>query len=308
MRKLLLIVALLFVTALGGLLVAPSFVDWNRWKPEIADRIAAATGRTVAIDGALSLALLPVPAVTAHGVRIGNAPGATAPEMARIGAFELRLAVAPLLSGRIVATCLRLVEPVLEIERLASGRWNLELATGDRQAQRGEARGARATVAIATLVVERGPIVWRTPEQPERIEAIDAVASIDSVEGPFRARGSARWRKATAAFETEMGRLGEPRLPARLVLDAGRAGRLELAVDLAGDAVSGQASLAGDDLGQLVAALGGASPWSSPHRYSVAGRLGGTTGSIRLDDASVMLDETRGTGAIRLDLSGVPLV
>ena len=48
-------VALLLATAIIG----PSFVDWNKYKPQIIEQVKNATGLEVRIDGDLSLALLP---------------------------------------------------------------------------------------------------------------------------------------------------------------------------------------------------------------------------------------------------------
>ena len=49
------------ILALAAVLVGPSFVDWNRYKPEIVERLEAATGRQITIDGPIAFAMLPVP-------------------------------------------------------------------------------------------------------------------------------------------------------------------------------------------------------------------------------------------------------
>src|SRR5689334_17251640 len=86
------------VVFVAALLVAPSFIDWNKYRPEIAQQIGAATGREVTLAGPLSMTLLPSPTVTARDVRIANVPGAAAPDMLQLAALDLRLAALPLLS------------------------------------------------------------------------------------------------------------------------------------------------------------------------------------------------------------------
>ena len=44
-----------------ALLVAPSFLDLNSYKPMLAAEVKKATGRDLVVDGPVSLSLLPVP-------------------------------------------------------------------------------------------------------------------------------------------------------------------------------------------------------------------------------------------------------
>ena len=46
-----------------GLLVAPSFFDLNKYKPELVSQVKKATGRDLVLDGPVTLSLLPVPVV-----------------------------------------------------------------------------------------------------------------------------------------------------------------------------------------------------------------------------------------------------
>ena len=73
----------LVVITVAALLVGPGLWDWNGYKPEILERFKAETGRQMAIDGDLSLAVLPSPRFAVDGVRIANIEGATAAEFAR---------------------------------------------------------------------------------------------------------------------------------------------------------------------------------------------------------------------------------
>ena len=118
--------ASLIVLALlvAALFLVPLLLDWEQYKPEIAERLETITGRDVTIDGPLAVTILPTPTIEAADLRIANAPGAAAPDMARIGALDLKLALGPLLGGEIAVTSLELVEPVIELQRLADGRPN----------------------------------------------------------------------------------------------------------------------------------------------------------------------------------------
>lgn len=291
MRKVSAFIAVLLVAAVAALLVAPSFIDWNRWKPEIEARLAAATGRAVAIEGPVTLALLPYPEASAHGLRIGAGEEPGGPDLARVGALEIRLDIGALIEGRLVAASLRLVEPVLELplpESVGSGRGG--------------------AIGIDRLAVERGTVVWHRPEGTERIESIDLVASVGSLSGPFRANGTARWRGATLQFDGETGALDADRVPLAITVEAGRAGRIEARADLADGTAKGQIAASGEDLGALLALAGSPVPAMEGFKYALSGPFEASAERLLLADATVGLDEARGKLALDARLGAAPSV
>ena len=129
MKKVLIGVVAVVVGLVAALLVAPSFIDWNQYKGEITAQAKAFTGRDLAIDGDLKATILPAPAVVVEGIRLANAEGADAADMVRLKSVEVRVALGPLLGGRIQVETVKLVDPVIQVEKLADGRWNFEFAT-----------------------------------------------------------------------------------------------------------------------------------------------------------------------------------
>jgi len=67
----------------------PFFIDLNDYKAEIAAKAKEATGRDLAIDGNISLSILPTPTVTVAGLRFGNAPGGSVPGLRFVSASSL---------------------------------------------------------------------------------------------------------------------------------------------------------------------------------------------------------------------------
>ena len=108
LRKLILASLLLLATAVAVVLVAPSLIDWTRYRPEIAARLGELFGRPVTIGGRLDFALLPQPVMTAGDVTIADAVGDT---LATIRTAELRLSWLPLLAGRVELERLVLDQP-----------------------------------------------------------------------------------------------------------------------------------------------------------------------------------------------------
>ena len=62
----------LLAVLVAAVLIGPSFVDWNAYKGRIAGAVQDAIGRATEIDGDVSFAVLPAPALRVAGVRIAN--------------------------------------------------------------------------------------------------------------------------------------------------------------------------------------------------------------------------------------------
>ena len=207
----------------AALFLVPLFLDWEQFKPEITERLEAITGRTLAIDGPVDVSILPTPTIKASDVRVANAAGAAAPDMAQIKAFDLRLALGPLLGGEIAVTSLMMDEPFIELQRLADGspNWLFERAP-DPAMEEAAAEEAEADLELTRLdfaSIVNGTVVYRGADgQPaETIEGIDATLSARSLGGPFRGDGTFNVRGRPVAFQLATSTMREDRtLPVSL--------------------------------------------------------------------------------------------
>ena len=211
-------VLVLLVLVVAALFIVPSVLDWERFKPEITERLEAITGREIAIDGPLAVSILPTPTIKAADLRIANAPGAVAPDMARIASLDLTLALGPLLGGKIAVTSLEMVEPVIELQRLADGRpnWLFEPETDptvETSASGEPEAAALGLTRIDSATITNGTIVYRhaDEEPPARIDGIDAAISARSLDGPFRGEGNFAVRGWAIKFQLATGTVGEDR-------------------------------------------------------------------------------------------------
>ncbi len=127
-KRVLLILAGLIVLLVAVALIAPSFIDWNKYKKEIAEPIERATGRTLAMNGDLSLSVLPTPRVSAADVRLSTAGGDA--DFLTLRALDVQVALWPLLRGEIQVISVRLVEPEFFLEVAADGTANWQFDTG----------------------------------------------------------------------------------------------------------------------------------------------------------------------------------
>lgn len=112
LRRIGLLMASLLVVLLGVALVLPPLWDWSRQRETMEAFAAAALGRPVRIEGAISLTLLPEPTLSAGRVQVlGDSDGGEL----RIRSLRLGVALWPLLRGRVVAKELVLRGPELRL-------------------------------------------------------------------------------------------------------------------------------------------------------------------------------------------------
>ena len=138
MKKIIISLCVFLVLAVAAILVVPGLVDWSQYKQQVAARVGALIGLDVAIDGDMDFAVLPTPHLSASGVRI---VGDVAQDMASVAALEARVALLPLLTGRIQVERVVLVEPVLviEVDRDGDLTW-IGNRSGGGQPRRGAVR------------------------------------------------------------------------------------------------------------------------------------------------------------------------
>ncbi len=235
MRKLWITLGAILVLLLVAALVGPSFFNWNRYKDDIASAVSDATGRDLTIKGDLSFSVLPVPTLAAHDLRLANAPGAPGDRpMMTLESLNVRLAPRALLSGTIQASRVVLVKPSVRAEILADGTPNWRFRPDPAQsggataagrvpgsgAGDGGASGGGMAVRLDSVVVRDGTLLYRDHRggRKARVEAIDARITADSLKGPFRAEGSARFRDAALTFKGRAGDLASPPAAVRLGL------------------------------------------------------------------------------------------
>ncbi len=224
MKKLALGLLVLIVLLVAAVLVGPSFVDWNTQKSRITAEVERLTGRKLTIDGDLSLSILPTPAFSAAQVRFANIEGGSAPSMIELESLDVRVALIPLVQGRVEVETIDLVKPTILIEILADGRANWEIAGSDPAAP--AAGGAGSTggtagepddgggdflqqVRLQSLRISDGTLIYRdaTTAREERISGLNAEIAAGSLNGPFVLNGDAVVRGIKMAFDVTVGQL-----------------------------------------------------------------------------------------------------
>ena len=306
------------VTAILALaLIAPLFFDFNDLKPQIQDAAQKATGRVLAIDGDIGVRILPMPALTVEGIRFANPPGAAEPDMVRLRRLDVRIALLPLLAGKVEVASVRLDQPVIRLEKFADGRanWQFDAPMSDPAAGGAPVEADTSPglpISVRGVVIDEGTLVYVDHGTGSVIELNEIDLDIDArtLKGPFDADIEAVYRGIPIAVQAESGALVDgDDIPVSVRLSvAGRAAVFRLDGTLSAPsldgAVNGAVSLTVKNVADL-AALGLAAgehrlPGALDNALDIDARLSGSVGQLAIDDLAI---KTRGVALTgRVDL------
>lgn len=307
LRAFLLIFVTLLLLLLAGLFAAPGFIDWQAAKPRLEAQLSRALGREVFVEGDLSLRLLPRPWVTAEGLRVTNREGGSEPELLRVAGLEMRLSLVPLIAGRIEVHSMRLLRPVLLLERLGDGHGNW---AGMASTALLQSRERAESVRLTSVELQDGEVIWRDhlAGREVRLSGLDGRLSARSLQGPLSAQGRFRFQEELFSFDlfiTAPDRAANQRLRLLLELPEVSDVQVQLNGQLSGEEgqlFEGEASLKAAKATALLNLLGGATSAESGIKWPLAAEATVTLrhGEVALNDLKVKLPEVQLEGWGRL--------
>lgn len=283
MRKVLLTLFGLLVLIVAGALAAPSFVNWNAYKDDISQVVRAQTGRDLEIQGDIRATLLPSPELSAENIRLSNRDGASSEDMVSLAAVRVRVAIVPLLSRIIRVDSFELVEPIVEIEKLADGSMNFDdlVTAGDNAAAAPAADAPAATggdaaegamnvggfdVRLDSATIRNGTVIYRDSQAGslQVIEDFNLTVGANSLAGPFELAGDINLAGIPFDFEAGLGRIERDRSAVPLTLSVGidsgatRGNFTGAVIGLTGDdpGIRGKLKGRSENILKLLAALG----------------------------------------------------
>ncbi|MFU8820163.1 MAG: AsmA family protein [Gammaproteobacteria bacterium] len=125
---------LLLVLVLAAVILIPMFVDPNDYRDEIARAVEERTGRSLEIQGEISLSVFPWLGLEVGAVRLGNPPGFGDEPFVEIRSAGVGARLLPLLSRRLEVSTLRLDGLRVDLVRRADGSTNWDGLGGDEDA------------------------------------------------------------------------------------------------------------------------------------------------------------------------------
>lgn len=327
MKKILWAIGGLLVIAAAAVLIGPGLVDWNQYKTDIQAQARNATGRDLAINGDISIAVLPKPALIAQNVLLANVKGASSKNMVRLKTLEVHVALAPLLGGQVKVEQVKLVNPEIELEILADGRRNWEFETGGEKGGSGNtvslplSPGAETggetdpisvpPIALDNVSIEGGTLTYRDAKAGilERVEKINATFTAASLVGPFESAGGLKVRGVPLSYDVNVGEIIHGRtVPFNLKLGM-TPGSLTVQMNgtLVGIAdapeIKGKIKGEGTSLAALVLSLNpGALPGPLAQAFGFDAAVNAGAKGAEIKGLNVRLGSTQATGDVTVDL------
>lgn len=272
------------------------FVDPNDYRDEIGAAVERQTGRTLAIEGDLGLALLPCCGIRLDETSLSNPPGFDTPQFARVERVRLGLEIWPLLMDKsLVIGEVDLQGLDIELVRRADGRDNWTFTSADDAPAETPApdddTGAAATsLSIAGINIGEARLVYRDAIENAdyRIDQLNLQTGPVAPGEPFDLAASFRFQDAATNTRAEI----DLNTTAQVDLEAERAGLsdTQLELELAGESLPAENIKTKLDLNTV--------------DYDLAGgmaKLSGIAGKLALRGESLPAD----TVDLKLQLAGV---
>ncbi len=308
----------ILILIFAALLVGPSFIDWNSYKPQIVEQIKTASGYDVTIDGDLKLAVLPTPNVTIHNARIDAPRKIEATHLVTVEKAHVSLALMPLLQKQVQVSAVELVKPDIMLEVLKDGRqgWMSDVLTkaGDvKDALPGEAQqgvssatsSAAENISLDSVKITDGKITYidHAKEARHLVENMNVSLSAPTLKGPFKGKGSLAYQERDIRFDVKTGRFEQGADNITLSADIGLP-QSKTDLSFSGIAaldptleVQGETDFQTADLAAIAPAAGISKP------VSFKGIISANEDKVFLSDADIGFGELSGTG--RLSLEGL---
>ncbi len=270
-RRLLPAVALLLALATGALLLLPARIDWDRYRPALAEHAGDRLGRRIAISGALRLRFLPETVLEADGIEVG--PSGDGVELTA-AALRLRLDPWHLLLGRISIREVALVGADIRLpwppSRLPTLRPLGSLTALD-------ARLEQSRISVSGV----------------SFDGVNARLLAGGLADALSMEGRFAWRGQPVAFSATLGRAGDDGVaPFDLSAQLGAARVSTRGVLLAEGGYEGRLEASGPDLSAVLPTPAGA--------FTAQARLTATAELLAADQLQLVLAGQQARGGISL--------
>jgi uncharacterized protein involved in outer membrane biogenesis len=314
-KRYLIVFGIIIIGLVAAALIIPSFLDWTKYRAEIEGAAEAATGRDVAIEGDISFAVLPMPALTAEKITLSNLSGGIARDMVTLDKLSVRVGLWPLLFGRVEVRSVVLVRPVIALEVLPDGRQNWDFAAADSEPAEESGGG---DVKLDHFSIEDGTLTYEDMRSGARhvVRQINMTVVAESLKGPMSAKGSLNWRDTPLKLDARMGSQDKDgRAPVSGEVEVGGAKIKLNGVAGLGDApeLSGKIAVTAAKMTPLLAAIHSLSEGEGDHMalslpLEVESDVTYGNDAVTLANLRLALGETKAAGAVKATLGDATAV
>jgi uncharacterized protein involved in outer membrane biogenesis len=238
------------LTVLVG--IVPYLITWNEYKSLITDKVSAELGRDMDINGNIRFSILPRPEAHISDIVIKNPAGTTSENFLQLEQLDVAVALLPLLKKNIEVEKITLVKPAITLEKTANGgnNWTFESKTKkDTEAADESATGSETSLKINDIALQDAYIRYvDTPNKSvQTVGPINANLSLESLKGPYTAKGTLNYNKIAVDFDALVGALDQTTQAMPIQASLGLNNK-NLTLNFKGDVKTGDATAVSGDL------------------------------------------------------------
>ncbi|NQZ13335.1 MAG: AsmA family protein [Alphaproteobacteria bacterium] len=310
MKKIILAVFTLLILLVIGLLVGPSFIDWNQHKARIIAEAEKASGYNIDITGDLSLTLFPAPTLKVDGLIVEAPKKVKFENLVSVKSTEVSVQLMPLLQKKVDVSKVTLIDPVVNVELFkdGTGSWmNKKMlaasavvkATGEtgEAIAKHTASNALDSIALNRVDIKNGQlsVYDHKKDAAHNVGNINTTLNARTLKGPYGLKGNLDYNEKSIGLDLQVGAFD----PVKDNIDIkGAVSLIKEKAEVQYNGVvstkmpldaQGQVKLSLDNMALLSAA-------APSQKASIEGLLTFTEDKIEIDDLISFLGDARGTG------------
>lgn len=313
MKKLLVALVVIVVLVVGGVAALPFLIDVNSYKPQIEAQAKESLGRELKLSGPIKLTLWPNIGLETTDVRLANAPGGQAKEMATLKSLVVSVKLMPLLSKSLEIDSFVLKEPVinLEVDKAGKNNWSMGQA-GGKPAAGGGGGAPQGSIKLGDVRLVDGKISYVNQQTGDKyqLDDVDAQVKLPSMESPLAVNGSAVFNKEKIELTLNTGPLSKLMAGDKTTVTKKLVSK-HLNAEFNGDvtmkqalAAAGTVSLSTPSIKDLAAWAGKPMANVQPNtmgKFALSGKVAVTDKKFDFTDAKIAVDAINATGALSVN-------
>ncbi len=269
------IVGCLVVVVIAAMLIIPMFIDIQKYKPVLENKVAEATGRPFTVGDDLKLSLFPWAGISFSDLKLGNTDGFPEKEFVQVKSFEVRVKLLPLISKEVEIKRFVVNEPRIVLVKNKKGRGNWEQPKQQQTAAPKPGTGGTPggpgglpinALTVGNFAINNGSALWidHTTDTRKEVKSINLVLTDVSLDKPVQVKFSGELDNKPLTVEGSVGPVGSGLQKGVVPLDLSLNALKQLVMKLKGN-LENPATTPGVDLDitveqfsprELVAALG----------------------------------------------------
>ncbi len=202
MKRTLFVIFSIVVVCLGLAVVAPSFIDFSKYKTQAEQEFYKSTGLEINLGGDIALSILPAPRFVVSDVYIASPDGSKFDKLASFERLEVNLDLMPLFSGSVSVNSVTLVSPVIMLEMHKDGKLNTITSEFEKSSGVGAKENTNDSsastksfmpdISLDEIRIKDGSFSYYDHKTKSKtvVQNINADLSANSLTGPFKAQGS----------------------------------------------------------------------------------------------------------------------